>query len=298
MNHFKVLIERAKQCKNQKTIVVANAEDIGILKSIKLAINNGLANFILLGDEHVIKEGCKLLNLSLGEEALKIHHIKINFAQTAVEFILNNQADLIMKGNVSTKELLQAVLKRTNGLRTNQLLSHVAIFDVPDRSSPIILTDAAVNIAPSLNEKVEIVEHAVQCARMLGIELPKVAAIAPVDVINEAIPSTLDAAKLTEMQALGEIKNCLIGGPISFDNAISPESAKHKKNESDIRGTADILLVPTIEVGNALYKSFTFFAHARVAAIVCGAKVPIILSSRADTAESKLYSIALGLMRK
>lgn len=297
MHHFTTLIERIrKEVYRKHVVVIAEAADVTILKCVIKAIELKLCSFILLGDEVEIKRLLNQLGFDYPSEDMFIKHVNERVGEVAVDYIRRDQATIIMKGNSSTKELLQAVLSRKNGLRTEQLLSHTAVFSIPGRSKPVLLTDAAINIAPSLNEKIEIVEHAVHIANVIGIKTPKVAAIAPVDIINEAIPSTLEAAKLTELNQEGEITGCLIGGPISFDNAISMKSAKQKKSNHSVSGLSDILLVPTIEVGNALYKSFTFFAHATVAGVVSGAKVPIVLSSRADTKESKLYSLALGLL--
>lgn len=297
MCHLPLLIERLQKRPYRKdTVIIAGAADVEILNCVIEAVRLELCSFILLGDKNEIESMLKKIGVRALCKEIKIKHAPQQMEKAAVEYVRKGKATVIMKGNTSTKYLLQAVLARTIGLRTEHLLSHVAVFDIPGRINPVILTDAAVNIAPSLNEKIEIVEHAVDVANLIGVKNPKVAAIAPVDVINEAIPSTLDAAKLTELNKQGEIVNCLIGGPISFDNAISYRSAQHKQSMHKVSGISDILMVPTIEVGNALYKSFTFFAHATVAGVICGAKVPIVLPSRADSRESKLYSLVLGLL--
>jgi len=295
MNKLARLIDRAK-AGPAYTVAIANALDRETMLAVKLALDEKLCSFILAGDEGELRLMAQELGMDPDSPFLAYEHAPGLEAKAAVAAAAGKKADIVMKGNVSTKEILQAILNKDAGLRTQELLSHVALFDIPGRTEPVFLTDAAINIAPGLAEKVQIIEHAAQVAKTLGIACPKVAVIAPVDVINQAIPSTLDAAKLTLMQENGEIKGCLVGGPISFDNAISIESARHKGICSKIAGEADILMVPTIEVGNALYKSFIFFAGAKVAAVVCGAGVPIVLPSRADSPESKLYSLALAIV--
>lgn len=296
MHTLTSLITRAKR-KDKQIIAVANGADKDILMAVKLALELDLCNFILFGDIHDIYRLADTLDLDLTGYDVVVKHETERIAEAAIEAIHLGEATILMKGNISTKSLLRAVLAKDSGLRKQHLLSHIAIFEIPGRERFVFLTDAAINIAPTLEEKIGIVKNAVQMAKALEIKFPKIAIIAPVDVIDEAIPSTFDAAKLTEMQKNGEIKDCLIDGPISFDNAISPQSAQVKGINSNISGIADILMVPTIEVGNALYKSFIFFAHAKVAAVVCGAKVPIALASRADSPESKLYSLALAIIK-
>lgn len=200
-----------------------------------------------------------------------------------------------MKGNVPTATILKEVLNKEYGLRTGSVLSHVAAFEVPDYDQLIFVTDAAMNVAPDLNQKVQIVQNSVQVARALGIEMPKVAPLAAVEVVNPTMQATVDAALLTQMNNRGQIKDCIVDGPLALDNAVSALAAEHKGIKSEVAGQADILFVPTIEVGNVLYKSLIYFAKAKVGAIIAGAKAPIVLTSRADSAESKLYSLALAV---
>lgn len=213
----------------------------------------------------------------------------------AVKSIRNGRAHILMKGNIPTKTLLQSVLNKEYGLRTSTVLSHVAVFEIPTQDRLILLTDAAMNIEPDLKQKSGIIQNAVQVAHQLNIEHPKAAALAPVEVVNEAIPSTIDAALLTQMATRNQIKGCEVEGPLAFDAAVSKVAARHKGLNSNVAGEADILLVPTLEVGNALYKSFVYFANAKVASIISGAKVPIVLTSRSDSSESKMYSLLLAL---
>ncbi|MUK87183.1 phosphate butyryltransferase [Ornithinibacillus sp. L9] len=281
----------------QKQVVsVANAADTEVLIAVKTAVSEELCSFLLVGNEADIKTAAKQVELDLTSSAIRIQHETSDVSLAAVKAIHDKQAQILMKGNVSTKSLLKAVLHKEYGLRTGRVLSHVALFEVPSQDRLIFLTDAAMNIDPSLQEKVEIIQNTVQVASAIGLDLPKVASIAPVEVVNEAMQSTIDAAILTQMQKRGQIQGCLVDGPLAFDNAVSIEAAKQKGITSDVAGKADVLLVPTIDVGNALYKSFMYFSQAKVAAIVSGAKAPIVLTSRADSAESKLYSLSLALV--
>jgi phosphate butyryltransferase len=291
------LIDRATQHKTN-TVAVAVAEDAEVIEAVLDAITRNLANFILFGDQEKIKT---IIESRKPEktiyENLEIVHADSNAqaAELAVKAISNKKANVLMKGNIATNVILKAVLNKEFGLRTGNILSHVAVFDIPDFDRFTIITDAGMNISPDLEQKAQIINNAVSIAKRIGIENPKVAPIAAVEVINPAMQATLDAAALTVMNRRGQITGCTIDGPLGLDNAISEQAAEHKGIQSDVAGKADILLVPTIEVGNALYKSLVYFAKAKVGAVIAGAKVPIVLTSRADTAESKLYSLALAL---
>ncbi|UJL48255.1 phosphate butyryltransferase [Virgibacillus sp. NKC19-16] len=286
------------QQETKQIVSVANAADKEVLIAVKTALKEELCFFLLFGDETKITNIAESIHLDLSTDGLVVRHESTNsdIARSAVMAVHHKEAQILMKGNLSTNEILKAVLNKEYGLRTGNVLSHVALFEIPNQDRLLFLTDAAMNITPSLQEKVEIINNAVQVAHGVGLEEPKVAALAPVEVINQAMPSTVDAAVLTQMNNRGQIKDCLIDGPLAFDNAVSLEAASHKNIHSDVGGTADILMVPTIEVGNALYKSFIYFANATVAAIISGAKAPIILTSRADSAESKIHSLTLALV--
>jgi phosphate butyryltransferase len=291
------LLEKATQQENQ-TVAVAAAEDEEVIEAVAEAVNLGLANFLLYGDKVQIELLIKEKNIQLlSNPAIKIIHTNTKqlAAENAVKAVKLNEADVLMKGNIPTASILKAVLNKEYGLRTGNVLSHVAVFEVDGYEQFIFLTDAAMNIAPDLEQKAQITNNAVQIARKIGVEVPKVAPIAAVEVVNPTMQATLDAAALTVMNKRGQIKDCIVDGPLALDNAISKFAAEHKGIQSDVAGQADILLVPTIEVGNALYKSLVYFAKAKVGAVIAGAKAPIVLTSRADTAESKLYSLALAL---
>lgn len=290
------LIDRAAQ-ESIKTVAVAAAEDLEVIEAVIAALDRNLAKFILFGDKEKINSILKTkTHQNISDENLKIINAESNTAaELAVKAVFNKEADVLMKGNIPTNILLKAVLNKEYGLRTGNVLSHVAVFEVPGFNRFTIITDAAMNIAPDLEQKAQIIKNAAFLARSIGIAMPKVAPIAAVEVVNPAMQATLDAAALTVMNKRGQISGCIIDGPLGLDNAISSLAAEHKGIHSDVAGNADILLVPTIEVGNALYKSLIYFANAKVGAVITGAKSPIVLTSRADSAESKLYSLALAL---
>jgi phosphate butyryltransferase len=288
------LLEKAARLEN-KTVAVASAEDAEVLEAVIEASERGLANFILFGNKEEIE-------IMLQERSIDVNKFSIRHARSvdqasefAVKAVFQNEADVLMKGNVPTAVILKAVLNKEYGLRTGKILSHVAVFEVPGYDRFTIVTDAAMNLAPDLDQKKQILANSVMVARKIGIDIPRVAPLAAVEVINPSMQATIDAAALTQMNKRGQIKDCIVDGPLALDNAVSFEAAEHKGIKSEVAGQSDILLVPTIEVGNVLYKSLMYFANAKVGAIVAGAKAPIVLTSRADSAESKLYSLALAI---
>lgn len=292
-------LEELKELAKKETaqiVSVANAADEEVLKAVKDAIKENLCSFILFGKENKIYKLSEEIDLDLSTSKISIVSEEKDPAGAAVQAIHQKKADILMKGNVSTKSLLKAVLNKEYGLRSGKILSHVALFEIPNQDRLLFLTDSGMNIMPTLMEKVEIINNAVQIAHGIGIDRPKVAALAAVEVVNPAMQATLDAAMLTQMQKRNQIRDCIVDGPLAFDNAVSIQAAEHKNIESDVAGMTDIIAVPTIEVGNALYKSFMFFADAKVAAVVSGASAPIVLTSRADSAASKLYSLSLALV--
>lgn len=287
------LLSRAIDGK-KKTISVAVAQDKVVLEAVIKAVEMNIINAILVGNEEEIKA-------IASEEAMDLSRVKIvneldvdKAAAKAVELVSLGEADFLMKGLLGTANLLKAVLNKEAGLRTNNLLSHVMIYDVKSYDKLLFLTDGGMVTYPELQDKIGIINNAVKVARALDIEMPKVAPICAVEVINPSMQATLDAAALSSMNKRGQIKNCIIDGPLGLDNAISKEAAKHKGIVSEVAGDADILLVPNIEAGNFLGKSMTYFAGAESAGVIVGAKCPVVLVSRADSAKSKLYSIALG----
>lgn len=287
------LVELAKK-RRKKTLSVAVAQDEPILKAVASAVNMGLIDAVLVGDSEQI-------NFIAGHEHIDISNIKIideknnlRAAARAVELVSQGEADYIMKGMLGTADLLKAVLNKEAGLKGKGLLSHVMIYDVSTYHKLIFLTDGGMVTYPTLEDKIGIVNNAVSVCKSLEIDNPKVVPICAVEVVNPAMPATVDAAVLSKMNKRGQIEGCIIDGPLALDNAVSLEAARHKGIVSEVAGDADILLVPNIESGNFLGKALTYFAKAENAGVIVGAKCPVVLVSRADSAKSKLYSIALG----
>ncbi|QKY71626.1 phosphate butyryltransferase [Lentibacillus sp. CBA3610] len=289
------LVQQAK-ADNNKIVAVANGADKGVLSAVKIAVDEGLCSFLLFGAETDIRKLAEVVDLNLLTEAVTIIHREHNTASAAVKAVHDRKADILMKGNVSTKNLLKAVLDKEFGLRTGNSLSHVALFDIPNQNRLIFLTDAAMNIAPDLEGKRNIVQNAVQVAHGVGFHNPKAAVLGAVETVNADMQATVDAAALTQMQKRNQITGCTVDGPLALDNAISENAVRQKGITSDVAGDADILVVPTIEAGNMLYKSLMYFSDANVAAVISGARAPIVLTSRTDSSESKLYSLALALV--
>ncbi|GGF08469.1 phosphate butyryltransferase [Halobacillus andaensis] len=296
MKSLDELITNLKHQKSNK-VAVAQAADKEVLLAVKKAVELQLATFILTGDKEEIQRLAEEVELDVHarSEIQIVDCLNEEASLEAVKSVNKGSAHVVMKGNVDTKSLLKAVLDKQYGLRTGRILSHVALFEIPGQERLIFLTDSAMNIAPTLEEKVQIVKNAVDVAKRSGWAMPKVAPLAAVEVINPSMQATIDAASLTQMNRRGQISGCVIDGPLAFDNAVSRISADQKGINSEVAGNADILMVPTIEVANALYKSFMYFAHAKVAAVISGASAPIVLTSRSDTSESKVYSLALAL---
>ncbi|WP_101844190.1 phosphate butyryltransferase [Halobacillus sp. Marseille-P3879] len=283
--------------KSLKKVAVAQAADKEVMLAVKKARDLNLASFILTGSKSKIQHIADEIELDLSEQN-QIQMIDCSTEEAspaAVKSVHEGAAQIVMKGSIDTKTLLTSILNKQYGLRTGNILSHVALFEVPSQDRLIFLTDSAMNIAPNLDEKAQIIRNAVDVAVQSGWKLPKVAPLAAVEVVNPAMQATVDAASLTLMNRRGQIKECIVDGPLAFDNAVNHEAAKQKGIQSDVAGNADVLMVPTIEVANALYKSFMYFAEGKVAAVISGASAPVVLTSRSDTAESKVYSLALAV---
>jgi phosphate butyryltransferase len=293
IRNFDELIEIAKQ-KTKMKLSVAAAQDDEVLIAVDSARKLGIVDAILVGDKEKIENIAKSASIDLSQYEIVDSKDLKESARTAVSLVSQGKADFLMKGLIGTADLLRAVLDKEIGLRGKGLLSHVMVYSVPTYHKLVFLTDGGMVTYPDLNQKVQIVNNAVQVAKSLGVSPIHVAPLCAVEVINPDMQATLDASALSKMSQRGQIKDCIIDGPLALDNAISKEAAKHKGIESPVAGEADILLVPNIETGNALGKSLTYFAQAKSAGVIMGAKCPIVLVSRADTHESKLYSIALG----
>jgi len=295
LKNFDELLESVKKA-NPVKVAVAQANDMEVIETVKMATEEGIAQFYLVGNGKEIQQKCQQLSVDMSKVEIIDEPDLENTPRTAVSLVSSGKAQVVMKGLIHTADYLRAILDKEIGLRKDKsLLSHVGVFQVPAFDHFIILTDAAMIIAPDLQQKVSIIENAVMVARALGIETPKVAALSAVETVNPDMVSSVEAAILAKMSERGQIRNCVVDGPLALDNAISKEAAEHKGIKSPVAGAADILLVPDIEAGNILYKSFTYAAGASMAGIVVGAKAPVVLTSRADTAESKLYSIALAV---
>ncbi|MBF2472604.1 phosphate acetyltransferase [Listeria welshimeri] len=262
---------------------VAGADDEVVLETIRLALKQKLGKFLLFGKKEDLtltsNDRVTWIQADTAEEA----------AQGAILAVKNKEADILVKGFIPTAKLMHHVLKKENELRTGQLLSQIAIFDIPSYHKPLLLTDCAMNVAPKTKEKIAITENAVHVATKIGITNPKVALLSAVEEVTEKMPSTVEANEVA-MHFEGEID---IAGPLALDVAISKEAALHKGIKNKAAGDADILIAPNIETGNVLYKSLVYFAGARVGSAIVGAKVPIVISSRNDTPENKLASFIL-----
>ena len=295
MRSFNDVIKYAKE-RGPKIISVACSQDKEVLIAVDMAKKEGIANAILVGDIEKTKEIAKELNIDLDGYELIDEKDLAQASLKAVSLVSEGKADMVMKGLVDTSIILKAVLNKEVGLRTGNILSHVAVFDVKGYDRLFFITDAAMNLSPDLQGKKQIIENACVVAHALDIENPKVAAICAKEKVNPKMQDTVDAKDLEEMCANGDIKGCIVGGPFALDNAVSEEAAKHKGMSHPIAGKADILLAPDIEAGNILYKSLVFFSETKNAGFIVGAKAPIILTSRADSEETKLNSIALGVL--
>jgi len=287
------LYELAKKSRKKK-LVVAVAHDEHCMEAICAVNKLGLVEAILVGNEKKIKDISIKLKLDVSGMKIYNEELDANAVKFAVKLVKDKKADILMKGNVPTATFLRGVLDKENGLRKGDVLSHFALFEVPTYHKLLGLSDAAMILAPDFKTKVALINNAVEFMNKLGYARPKVAILAAVEMVNESMPATLEAAMLSKMNQRGQIKNCIIDGPLAYDNAVSKESAKHKGIVSDVAGDADLLIVPDIEAGNILYKAFGFSANAKLAAVVLGATAPIVLTSRSDTEESKQASIIMA----
>lgn len=280
--------------KPRRKLVLAAAQDQHSLGAVLRAWQDDLIEPVLVGDREGILSICEENGYSISGLTI-VHQPDIELAaETAVKMLSSKQADVLMKGKIGTSALLKRVLNREWGLRTGNLLSHIALFEVETYPKLIAVTDVAMNIAPNLRDKIAIVNNSVSFLHSLGYEMPKVAVLGAVEMVNENMEATLHAALLSKMNQRDQIRRCIIDGPLAFDNAISLESAKHKGIKSEVAGDTDLLLMPDIEVGNVLYKSLVFFARAKVASMILGASVPIVLTSRSDSEQAKYDSILLS----
>ena len=292
---FEKLLERCRGLLPVPTAVAHPCEETALSGAMD-AGRDGLITPILVGPAARIAEVAKAAGIDLGKtQIVDVPHSHAA-ADKAVELVREGKAELLMKGSLHSDEILAAVIARDTGLRTGRRLSHVFVMDVPTYHKTLIVTDGAINIAPTLEDKADICQNAIDLVRSFGIERPKVAVLAAVETVNSKMPATLDAAALCKMADRGQIKGGLIDGPLAFDNAISREAAKIKGIVSEVAGDPDILLAPDLEAGNMLAKQLTFLANADSAGLVLGAKVPVILTSRADSLRARIASCAIAVL--
>ena len=291
---YERLLERCARLEPVPTAVAHPCEATALSGAVEAA-NKGLIVPLLVGPAAKIEETAAAAGLDLGGlQVVDAPHSHAAAAR-AVELVREGRAEILMKGSLHTDELMSAVVSREGGLRTGRRISHVFVMDVPTYHKVLIVTDGAINIAPTLEDKVDISQNAIDLAISLGLERPKVAILAAVETVTSRMPATLDAAALCKMAERGQIKGGLLDGPLAFDNAISKQAAETKGIRSEVGGDPDILLAPDLEAGNILAKQLSFLARADSAGLVLGARVPVILTSRADSVRSRIASCAVAM---
>lgn len=287
------LVELAQGNPPTRVAVAAAAHKL-VLQSVQRAVMQGLIIPLLVGREEDIREQAKAIGWELQAGQIVPTQTNSESADVAVDLVREGEAQVLMKGYLHTDEMLHAVLRHGSGLRTDRLLSHVFVMEVPTYHKLLLITDAAININPDIPQKAAITQNAVDLARMLGVERPKVAALSSVETINANIPSTVHAACLSKMAERGQIKGAVVDGPLAFDNAISAEAARDKGIVSPVSGDLDVLVVPDLDAGNILSKNLEYLASAKMAGIVMGASAPVVLTSRSDPPRARVYSLALA----
>ncbi len=295
IKNFEQLLAKVKEMKN-KTVVIAAAHTSSAIDAAIMAKKENIADSLLVGDKQFINKylhdnAYEFVNgftiIDTGED------LDLAAAES-VRSIRDGKADILLKGKCSTATLMKAVLDKNKGLRTGENLSDVLVYEHPEKL--ILLSDGGINLYPDVEEKVSIIKNAVKVGHALDNPKPKVALLAAVEVVNPKMPATVDANIITEIYKKKQIKDCIVEGPLALDGAISKMAAKAKGIESEVAGNADVLIVPNIEAGNIFGKALTYYCNYRVAHVVMGAKVPIIIASRVDTAETKMLSMALGVL--
>lgn len=293
--NFEELFSQLKAVSTKK-LAVAVAQDEPVLEAVSLAKDRGIVDAILVGDKEKIEEIAKNIDMDLSKFEIVNEKNPQKATLKAMELVSSGQADMVMKGLVDTATFLRGVLNKEVGLRTGKLMSHVAVFEIEGIDRLILLTDAAFNTYPDIKAKTQIINNSVMVAKSCGIEYPKVAPICAVEVVNPDMPATIDASLLSKMNDRGQIKGCIVDGPLALDNALSEEAAHHKGIKGEVAGKADILVFPNIESANVMYKALTYTAKTRNGGILVGTSAPVILTSRADSCETKVNSIALAAL--
>ncbi len=291
---FDDIVAKVKEC-GRKTVAVSVAQDSAVLEAVKEAKARGIADAILVGDEGKIREIADQIQMDLTGYEIIHEPDMIQASLRAVKLAHEGKADMYMKGLIDTKNFLKSVLDKEVGLRTGKPLSHVCVFEIPGIDRLLFLTDVAFITYPTLEDKVHIIENTIPVCKACGVSLPKVAPLAAVEVVNPKMPVTVEADELTKMCQEGKITDCIVDGPLSLDLAIDAEAAKHKgATDRKIQGDADVLLFPDIHAGNMVYKAIVHMVKVKNGCILTGTKVPVILTSRSDTFETKVNSIALA----
>lgn len=293
--NFNELFEKLKTVRKKK-VSVAVAQDEPVLMALKAAMDKGIVDAILVGHKEEIEEIAKNIDFDLSRVKIVNEVDSKKAALEAVRLVSSGEADMVMKGLVDTATFLRSVLNKEIGLRTGKLMSHVAVFDIDDYDRLLFLTDAAFNTYPDVKAKAQMINNSVVVAKACGVDMPKVAAVCAVEVVNEDMQATVDAAILAKMNDRGQIKGCVVDGPFALDNAISEEAAHHKGVHGEVAGKADILLLPNIETANVMYKTLTLLSKTRNGGLLVGTSAPVILTSRADSFEVKVNSIALAAL--
>jgi phosphate butyryltransferase len=295
IKNFKELVEQAQKL-GPARVVVIEAHNPDVLESLKDAEPMGLAKAILVGDPIKIERVARDVGYKVRPEALLPTSSEDESIRQSIDLVRDGKADFLMKGKVATANMVRGVLDKERGLRTGGLLSQVVLFQVPCIPRLLVMTDAAINIAPTLEQKVEICRNAIDVAHAIGIEEPKVALLAALEFVNPAMPATIDAAALTQMNRRGQITGAYLEGPLAMDVPFSRFAAECKNIQSPVVEAADILIAPDIEAANILYRAATYLAGAESGGIVVGAKTPLVLLSRAEPPQTKIHSIALALL--
>ena len=292
---FEELKKKAKT-EGEKKLVVVCAEDKTVLKASMSAMETGLISPIFVGDKKKILEIGRECGINIDEEYIEDTKGIENIIEKSVEIVRSGGGDILLKGMVKTSTFLKAVIDENHGLKTKRRLSHTAILEVPGYRKLLQFTDGGMNIRPDIETKIDIIRNACDFAISLGIEKPKVAILAAVEVVNPDMQETIDAAIIKQMAERGQLGRILLDGPLALDLAVSEEACEKKGIKSDVAGDADILIVPDIATGNISAKALIYLGNAKAAGIILGAKVPVVMLSRADDTETKLNSIALGVV--
>ena len=292
---FDKLVERV-QGERRKTIVVAMAQEAHVLQALETARKHSLAEGILVGEMDAIRREAEKAGVDLAHFEIVPQRGECEAVLRAIEVVRSGEGDLLMKGKCSTSTFLRGILDKEKGLRGPRLLSHLAVFEVSTYPKPIFMSDAAMNISPDLSQKIEITRNAIEGAQKLGVPVPKVALIAAVEKVNpDHMSCTVEAAAIAKMADRGQLGKAIVDGPLAVDNALDRESCEVKGIQSPVGGDVDILIMPDIEAGNVFYKTMTILARAKAAGILVGARVPVVLPSRADSDQTKFLSIAAAV---